>query len=100
MATYNGHYEDSSGNILLPIPVGGGIKVETGTTATQAYAKGAYFYANNRFCKAKTAIASGDTFTSGTNVTYTSIGAELKAHITTPDGVEFSFTKLVNGDYN
>jgi len=51
--------------------------IETGTTASQAYAVGKYFLLNNKFCKAKTAIASGATFTLNTNYTVTTIADEL-----------------------
>ena len=51
--------------------------VETGTTASQAYAIGKYFILNDQFCKAKTAIASGATFTLNTNYEVTTVAAEL-----------------------
>ena len=51
--------------------------VENGATASQAYAQGKYFLRNNKFCKAKTSIASGATFTLNTNYEETTIGAEL-----------------------
>ena len=50
---------------------------EDGTTASQAYAQGKYFIKNGQLCKAKTAIASGATFTLGTNYEVTDIGTEL-----------------------
>ena len=99
MANYNGHFEDSSGNILLPIPSGGAATVETGSTASQAYTKGAYLYFNNRLCKATTAISSGATLAVGTNLSNVSLGSELSAHMVASDGTEFSFQTLVNGGY-
>ena len=51
--------------------------VETGTTASQAYAVGKYFILNDQFCKAKTAIASGATFTLNTNYEVTTVADEL-----------------------
>jgi len=51
--------------------------IETGTTASQAYAVGKYFLLNNKFCKAKTAIASGATFTLNTNYEVTTVADEL-----------------------
>ena len=51
--------------------------VEDGTTASQAYAQGKYFFHNGDFCKAKTAIASGATFTLNTNYEVTTVAAEL-----------------------
>lgn len=51
--------------------------IETGTTASQAYAVGKYFILNDQFCKAKTAIASGATFTLNTNYEVTTVADEL-----------------------
>ena len=51
--------------------------IENGTTASQAYSTGQYFMKNNKFCKALTSIASGATFTLGTNYSVTTIAAEL-----------------------
>jgi len=51
--------------------------IEDGATASQAYATGKFFYRNGSFCKAKTAIASGATFTLGTNYEVTTVAAEL-----------------------
>jgi len=53
--------------------------IENGTTASQAYAQGQYFLKDNQFCKAKTAIASGATFTLNTNYEVTTVAAELFA---------------------
>lgn len=53
--------------------------IENGATASQAYEQGKYFLRNNKFCKATTAIASGATFTLGTNYEETTVGAELYA---------------------
>ena len=91
MATYNGHNEDSSGNILLSIGNGMTATVETGSTASQAYTKGAYLFFNNRLCKATSAIASGATLAVGTNLSQTSIGQELTSHLRSSDGKEFYF---------
>lgn len=51
--------------------------IETGTTASQAYAVGKYFLLNYQLCKAKTAIASGATFTLNTNYEVTTVADEL-----------------------
>ena len=51
--------------------------IEDGEKASQAYAIGKYFYHNGSLCKAKTAIASGATFTLGTNYTVTTVADEL-----------------------
>ena len=53
--------------------------IENGTTASQAYTAGQYFLHNNVFCKAKTNIASGATFTLNTNYEETTVAAELYA---------------------
>ena len=50
---------------------------ESGTTASQAYTAGQYFILDGAFCKALVNIASGATFTLGTNYSVTTIGAEL-----------------------
>ena len=57
--------------------------VETGTTASRAYAVGEYFYLNGLLYKAKTAIGNGDTFTENTNCEKVPAGGlnELKAAI-------------------
>lgn len=91
MATYNGHNEDSSGNILLAIGNGMTATLETGTTASQAYTKGALLYYNNRLCKATKAIAKSATLTIGTNIAYTTIGEELTAHLRASNGDELYF---------
>ena len=91
MATYNGHNEDSSGNILLSIGNGMAATVETGSTASQAYTKGALLFFNNRLCKATQAISSGATLAVGTNLSQTSLGAELTSHLRSSDGKEFYF---------
>ena len=53
--------------------------IESGTKSSRAYAIGEYFLLGNQFCKAKTAIASGATFTLNTNYVVTTIATELKA---------------------
>ena len=98
MAIYNGHNEDSSGNILLSIGNGMTATVETGSTASQAYTKGSYLFFNNRLCKATSAIASGATLAVGTNLSQTSIGQELTSHLRSSDGKEFYFD-LKDGKY-
>ena len=98
MALYNGHNEDASGNILLSIGNGMTATVESGTTASQAYTKGSYLYYNNRLCKVIAAIASGNTLTVGTNIAYTSLGAELTSHLKANNGNEFYFD-YQNGMY-
>jgi len=50
---------------------------ESGTTASNAYTAGQYFILDGAFCKALVNIASGATFTLGTNYSVTTIGAEL-----------------------
>lgn len=98
MAIYQGHNEDSSGNLLLSIGNGMTATVETGSTASQAYTKGSYLFFNNRLCKAASAIASGATLTIGGNLTQTSLGAEITSHLRSSDGKEFYFD-VKNGQY-
>ncbi len=88
MSNFQGHFEDSSGNIVLPIPSGGAATIELGNTASQAYTKGTLLYFKNRLCKATQAISSGATLAVGTNLSYTSLGTE------------FSFQTLIDGGYN
>ena len=47
---------------------------QTGSTATQAIGIGTYFYLNGTLVRAKTAIASGATFTLNTNYTVITAG--------------------------
>ena len=49
------------------------------TTASRAYTTGEYFYQDGKMYKVLTSIASGATFTVGTNCSQTTIFAELKA---------------------
>lgn len=51
-------------------------KVE-GATASQNYAAGDYLVFEDKFCKASGAITSGDSLAIGTNLTQTTVGAEL-----------------------
>ena len=51
--------------------------IEDGATASQAYTTGQYFLHNNVFCKAKTNIASGATFTLNTNYEEIDLATEL-----------------------
>ena len=53
--------------------------IEDGTTASQAYSAGKFFYHDGNFCKAKTSIASGATFTLNTNYEITTVADELFA---------------------
>lgn len=53
--------------------------VENGANASQAYAIGDYMVWKGGFYKVTSAISSGGAITAGTNVTKTTIGAELKA---------------------
>ena len=55
-------------------------KVE-GAKASQNYAIGDYLIFADKFCKASAAIATGEALAIGTNLTQTTIGAELKAII-------------------
>lgn len=100
MATYNGHFEDSSGNVLLPISGGIAAAIETGSTASQAYMKGTYLFYNNRLCKATAAISSGASLSIGSNISYVSLGAEIKDHLVASNGVAFTLQDYINGAYS
>jgi len=52
--------------------------VESGTTASRAYAAGAHFIRDSAFCTAKTAIAQGEAFTLNTNYTAGNIGDKVE----------------------
>ena len=78
--TYRADTKKYVDGTIVDIPLAMIAPIETGTTASKAYAVGEYFILNgNQFCKAISAIASGATFTLNTNYTVTTIGAELKA---------------------
>lgn len=51
--------------------------IENGSTSSRAYSVGQYIVWKGTLCRVKTAISSGATFTSGTNLTPCSIGSEL-----------------------
>lgn len=91
MAIYTGHNEDSSGNLLLSIGNGMTATVETTSTASQAYTVGSYIFFDNKLCKTTSAIASGATLAIGTNLSQTSLGAEITSHLRSSDGKEFYF---------
>ena len=57
----------------------GDIATVEGARASQNYAIGDYLIFSDKFCKASAAIASGEVLAIGTNLTQTTIGAELKA---------------------
>lgn len=52
---------------------------EATTTASKAYTQGDYLILNGKFYRVTSAISSGGTITVGTNVSATTIAAELKA---------------------
>ena len=52
--------------------------VESGSTASQAYEVGEYFWHEGNFCKAKTAIASGASLVQNTNYTVIKVGDEIE----------------------
>lgn len=53
--------------------------IEDGTTASRTYSVGQYVLIGGQLYKVTSAIASGATFTIGTNVTATTVGTELTA---------------------
>lgn len=56
--------------------------VEVTNTASKAYVIGDYLVYNNKFYKVTAAIAKGGTITPGTNVTQTTVGAEISRNAT------------------
>lgn len=60
--------------------------VESGSTASRAYSVGELVYVNGNLYKVITAIASGATFTVGTNIQSTNASGALM-DMTTPDGI-------------
>lgn len=100
MATYKGHFEDSSGNLILPIPSGAASNIETGPNASQGYTKGSILYFNNKLCKTTQAIANGAALAIGTNLTQINLGTEFSSHMVASNGTEFSFQTLKDGGYN
>ena len=71
-------YTDGMGKMLLPISAIG--TDESGrTTASRAYTTGEFFYMDGKMYKVLTSIASGATFTVGTNISETTLFAELTA---------------------
>ena len=55
--------------------------VESGTTASQAYAVGEHFIRNDKFCTAIASIASGATLTQGTNYVEGTIADNINYHV-------------------
>lgn len=80
--------------------------VESGTTASRAYAVGEYFCLNGLLYRAKTAISSGASFTPGTNCEQVAEGAanSLKSEFdykvkTTPTVYDATRLSSVSGGY-
>lgn len=72
------YYENIAAKVEgLPYDLSMIAPIENGTTASKAYSVGQYFLHNDQFCKAKTAIASGATFTLNTNYEVTTVANEL-----------------------
>lgn len=99
MSTLQGHFEDSSGNIILPISADEVANIETSSTASQAYTKGSYLCFDNKVCKVTTAITSGATLAIGTNLSQVSLCGELSGHLVASNGVEFTIQNYIDGVY-
>ena len=104
MANYNGHYEDSNGNVILPTPHSYTSNIETSTTASQAYTKGQFVTINipgglNHLYRVKAAIAAGNTFTVGTNIELINV-ADINKMLTASNGTIFTIQKYKDGDYS
>lgn len=90
-STYEPHHESvdackADNSVIAP--------VESGSTASQAYAIGEHFVKDKRFCTAVAAIAIGDTLTAGTNYNARSVGADInyQIHATTRGGYGMQIT--------
>lgn len=71
--------------------------VETGTSATKAYVVGEYVVVGGQLYRVTAAIASGGTFTPGTNVSATSVGNRLQSIETSVNELGiYRFTKTVS----
>lgn len=55
--------------------------VESGTTASRAYSVGELVYVSGTLYRVKTAIASGATFTVGTNIEVTNVSENILKHV-------------------
>ena len=74
--------------------------VETGATATQPYVVGDYVIVGSTLHEVTAAIAIGDTFTEGTNIsTSTSLGDEIKEVKTDVNQLNNDLTELSNPSY-
>lgn len=76
--------------------------VESGTTASRAYAVGEYFCLNGLLYRVTTAISSGGTFTPGTNCESTTVATEILSkgntkytqyYLTTAQTITYTFSK-------
>lgn len=76
MATLQGTFEDASGNVLLNTPHSYAY-IESGSTATKAYAKGDLLVFRNQLCQANYAISTGSTLSIGGNVSSTTVANQL-----------------------
>jgi hypothetical protein len=77
---------------------------ETGATASQAYVKGQYIIWGGRLWEVTAAIAQGDQFVIGSNLsaTSTTVGnelTELNSRLTASDGLNFRFSTDGEGNY-
>ena len=65
--------------------------VESGTTASRAYSVGELVYVSGTLYRVKTAIASGATFTVGTNVELSTVSDAIK-----PEPIESGVFRVLN----
>ena len=104
MANYNGHFEDSSGNVILPTPHSYTSVIETSMNASQAYVKGQYITITipnglNHLYRAKATIAQGATFVVGTNIESVSV-SNINEQLTASNGVKFTLQDYLDGNYD
>ena len=104
MANYNGHFEDSSGNVILPTPHSYTSVIETSLTASQAYVKGQYVTivipnGLNHLYRVTSPITSGETFSVGTNIESITV-SNINEMLTASNGTVFTLQDYLDGNYD
>ena len=104
MANYNGHFEDSNGNVILPTPHSYTSVIETSMTASQAYVVGQFVTicipnGLNHLYRVTATIAVNDTFAVGTNIESITV-SNINEMLTASDGTTFTLQDYLDGNYN
>ena len=104
MANYNGHFEDSYGNVVLPTPHSFTSVIETSITASQAYVKGQFVTicipnGLNHLYRVIAPISSGNTFVVGTNIEAITV-SNINEMLTASDGTTFTLQDYIDGVYD